>query len=134
MDLFAGSGALGIEALSRRAREVVFVDKSRQSIIAVKKNLLKLNLEAKLIRADALLFIETYKGEPYDLIFIDPPYNKYNPHTIFTAIEEANFLNEGGHLIFELQAGAAEPIANTLLPASLRTLSDTSVGIWFKGG
>jgi 16S rRNA (guanine966-N2)-methyltransferase len=74
LDLFAGSGALGIEALSRRAREVVFVDEDRHAIDAVRRNLAVLGIEAPLHRQDALAFLAAGPA-PFDLVFIDPPYS-----------------------------------------------------------
>ena len=132
LDLFAGSGALGIEALSRRAGKAVFVDKSRRACQAVYKNLNKLGIEAKVSHIDALKFIRYYKSEPFNLIFIDPPYDEFHPETIIKAIEEVEILNEGGHLIYELKAGQQEPETTSLLLTSFRTLSDTTVGIWFR--
>ena len=75
LDLFAGTGAMGIEALSRGASEVVFNDFSKKSLQIVKKNLEKLKIEngVKVVNFDASRFLITNK-EPFDVIFIDPPY------------------------------------------------------------
>jgi 16S rRNA (guanine966-N2)-methyltransferase len=134
LDLFAGSGALGIEALSRRAKEAVFVDKSRSAVNAIRQNLMKLELNCKVHRAEALHFISTYKGEPFELVIVDPPYYEYFPQTILDTIEDSNLLNDGGHLVLEMETGAIEPQAKVLLPSSSRALSDTLVSIWFKKG
>jgi 16S rRNA (guanine966-N2)-methyltransferase len=134
LDLFAGSGALGIEALSRHAREAVFVDKARNAILSLEKNLQKLHLEGKIIRADALHFVENYQGEPFDLICLDPPYEKFYPQILLSALEKSNLLNPGGHVVFEMMADTPEPETETLLLSSFRTLGDTSIGIWFKQG
>jgi len=77
LDLFAGSGALGFEALSRGARSVVFVDNSRSSIQFIKKNSLTLGLSQACIveYSDVMEFIRKSSIE-YDLVFADPPYNK----------------------------------------------------------
>jgi 16S rRNA (guanine(966)-N(2))-methyltransferase RsmD len=76
LDLFAGSGALGIEALSRGARSAVFVDQSRQAIQAVKANLEALGIEADVrpVAARAALRTASSRCEAYDLVFLDPPY------------------------------------------------------------
>ncbi len=83
LDLFAGSGNLGIEALSRGAHEVTFVDKSPVAIRCIEKNLASLGNQAHIdvIRADALSFIRHCTRE-FDLIFMDPPYNKGLASTI----------------------------------------------------
>lgn len=80
LDLFAGSGAIGIEALSRGAGEAVFVDISRDAIECVKENLIhtKLNNKAAVIRGNynsALKSLEG-QGKKFDMVFLDPPYNK----------------------------------------------------------
>lgn len=73
LDLFAGNGSLGIEALSRYAKHCTFVEKSPQNFAIVQENLTKAHLleQATLIRGDAFLFPW---AESYDLIFIDPPF------------------------------------------------------------
>ena len=132
LDIFAGSGALGIEALSRNAGETLFIDKSHKSVITIKKNLQKIDCQASVLKNDALLYLKKFKSEPFDIIFIDPPYRDYAPSTIFTLIEKNNLLHKGGHLVYELSAGTPEPVTNMLLPNSYRTLGDTTIGIWFR--
>lgn len=74
LDLFAGSGAIGIEALSRGAAEVVFVDVSPKSLELVRKNLDKTRLLGSVIKSDAKEFLAT--AGAFDIIFMDPPYDK----------------------------------------------------------
>ena len=76
LDLFAGSGALGLEALSRGAAEVTFVDAAPAAIAALKANLDDLGAEAKVHRSDALRFLRAAAGKArhYDLVLLDPPY------------------------------------------------------------
>ncbi len=76
LDLFAGSGALGIEALSRGAAEAVFVDSSTAAIGAIKRNLAALGLSAEVRRQRALVYLQAARGRrrQYDLVFLDPPY------------------------------------------------------------
>jgi 16S rRNA (guanine966-N2)-methyltransferase len=73
LDLFAGSGALGIEALSRGASSATFVDRSRAALAVVERNLSELGLEGEVHRSDALAFLD--RGAAYDLVFLDPPYD-----------------------------------------------------------
>ena len=75
LDLFAGSGQLGIEALSRGAASATFVDMSKDSLSAVKYNLehTKLGDNAKVIQTDALSFLKLTKDK-FDIVFLDPPY------------------------------------------------------------
>jgi len=76
LDLYAGSGALGIEALSRGAAAAVLVDSSRVAVTAIRRNLSELGLEASVQRRDALAYLAAAGGgDPYDLVFVDPPYD-----------------------------------------------------------
>jgi 16S rRNA (guanine966-N2)-methyltransferase len=76
LDLFAGSGALGIEALSRGAAEATFVDAAPAAAAAIRGNLERLDLEAEVRRADARAFLRNARtrARPYDLVLLDPPY------------------------------------------------------------
>ena len=76
LDLFAGSGALGIEALSRGAATATFVDKAAPAIRAVGTNLEALGADATVVRAEARRFLggASRSGRSYDLVFLDPPY------------------------------------------------------------
>jgi 16S rRNA (guanine966-N2)-methyltransferase len=76
LDLYAGSGALGIEALSRGAAAAVFVDSSQAAVTAIHRNLCELGLEAPVQRRDALAYLAAATaGDPYDIVFADPPYD-----------------------------------------------------------
>jgi 16S rRNA (guanine(966)-N(2))-methyltransferase RsmD len=76
LDLFAGSGALGIEALSRGARDATFVDASPAAARAVRENLERLGAEGRVFRADAPSFLRgaARHGDVWDLVLCDPPY------------------------------------------------------------
>jgi 16S rRNA (guanine(966)-N(2))-methyltransferase RsmD len=76
LDLFAGSGALGIEALSRGASRALFVDSSDRAVTTIRRNLRALGLDAEVQRRDALAFLAaTDDRPPFDVAFIDPPYD-----------------------------------------------------------
>jgi 16S rRNA (guanine966-N2)-methyltransferase len=76
LDLFAGSGALGIEALSRGAAEATFVDSDPRAVRAVRDNVAALGIDAEVRRADARAFLVRAREQQrhYDLVFLDPPY------------------------------------------------------------
>jgi 16S rRNA (guanine966-N2)-methyltransferase len=74
LDLFAGSGALGIEALSRGAGEAVFVDSDARAVAAVRANLATVGAEAAVHRRDAFAWLASVEGT-FDLVFADPPYS-----------------------------------------------------------
>ena len=79
LDLFAGSGALGLEALSRGARHVTFVENSPRALKTLERNIVDLGVPAescRVVRADALRFVEATKALEYEVAFADPPYAK----------------------------------------------------------
>ena len=104
LDLFAGSGALGLEALSRGASHADFCDKSRQAAMAIAENISSLQLETRtrLLRMDWSRALQSLAGEGarYDLIFLDPPYQTdYGP--ILWSIADYGLLTKDGLLIAE---------------------------------
>ena len=105
LDLFAGSGALGIESLSRGAREVVFNDCSKDSVAIVKKNLSSLKIpvngeEAKVMQADYTACLSQIKGK-FDLVFIDPPYRFDYGKKALELIAKEGLLTEDGIAVCE---------------------------------
>ncbi len=75
LDLFAGTGALGIEALSRGAASLTFVESSPEVVVVLERNLESLAASrAEIVRGDALGFLANYRGEAFDIIFVDPPF------------------------------------------------------------
>lgn len=77
LDMFSGSGQMGIEALSRGAATATFIDRSKQALKVVERNLLVTNLKqfAKICNTDAISFART-TPDKYDIVFLDPPYNQ----------------------------------------------------------
>jgi 16S rRNA (guanine966-N2)-methyltransferase len=80
LDLYAGSGAMGLEALSRGAARAVFVERDGDAVRAIERNLDKLRLTATVLRQDAVtaLAAEAASGRKYDLVLVDPPYEMYS--------------------------------------------------------
>jgi 16S rRNA (guanine966-N2)-methyltransferase len=106
LDLFAGSGALGIEAISRGAREAVFVERDRSAILALQANLAALGLgveQARVRREEAIgaLGRARKREETYDLILIDPPYERAPVLGPRLAAALAGLLAPRGHLVVE---------------------------------
>lgn len=102
LDLFAGSGALGIEALSRGAAHAVFVESEADVAEYIEANVQMIGCEnqAEVIETDALAFIARCK-ETFDLIFADPPYGFAATPQIAGLIFAANILTPGGYLLIE---------------------------------
>lgn len=109
LDLFAGSGAMGFEALSRGAKRAVFVDSSKEAVRSIERNVEALDVaaEVSIIKADVLLALGKLekKGEAFDIIYVDPPYfsAKGFPYgaKVLTAIDAGKLLKEGGMLFIE---------------------------------
>jgi 16S rRNA (guanine966-N2)-methyltransferase len=105
-DLFAGSGAIGIEALSRGAAECVFVEKNRRHLGMINENLARTGLggRASLIGLDVekALNLLSREERQADLIFLDPPYQETNVPQVLRAIELSHLLREDGLLVLEL--------------------------------
>jgi 16S rRNA (guanine966-N2)-methyltransferase len=102
LDLFAGSGALGLEALSRGAAECVLVDMSDNAIKAMKLNITKLRCETncRIYKKRVSAFIKS-EIRKYDLIFLDPPYDRDLVNSTLQLIAEHNLLARNGKIIVE---------------------------------
>ena len=115
LDLFAGSGALGIEALSRGASSVVFVEADRQSAEIIEGNFAKTKLKGRIRQQDAFDFLRHASGaERFDIIFADPPYEKTQDGERFTekllANEQlAQLMDADGIFVLEKQPDEALP-------------------------
>lgn len=101
LDLFSGSGALGIEALSRGATHAVFVDKSRDSFELTRKNLKHVGVEGEVYNTDFKIAIKKLEGRKFNFIFLDPPYFGRNEQTIFDLIEKYDILAQKGIIFLE---------------------------------
>jgi len=97
LDLYAGTGAVGIEALSRGASRAIFVDISANSLACVKRNLEHSGFysKANVVRSDALFFLKK-REESFDIIFMDPPYSKDCINSALKLILKHGILNPGG--------------------------------------
>ena len=102
LDLFAGSGSLGIEALSNGASICYFVDKNKQ-ILNILKNNLKGIENSILIEKDYLMALEELKNKKFDVIFLDPPYKDNLITPSIKKIIELNMLNKDGIIVCEYE-------------------------------
>jgi 16S rRNA (guanine966-N2)-methyltransferase len=103
LDLFAGTGILGIEALSRGASDVVFVDHRRSILNEIQKQLLCLGLDNfRVVHSDALLFLnDPNYFQPFDLIFLDPPFGVYKIQDFLNHFENHEWLKPEGLIYYE---------------------------------
>ena len=99
LDLFAGTGQLGIECLSRGAAEAVFVDQSRDAVKIVRENLKSCGLEGAVLQMDALSFLRGCGR--FDLIFVDPPYDSPLYEEVLKVINSVDILSDGGIIMCE---------------------------------
>ena len=108
LDLFAGSGQLGIEALSRGASGCVFVDKNTEAVKIIKQNLQHTGLmeKSQVLGTDALSYL-TRPGDRFDLVFLDPPYASDLLTQVLDRVEP--LVNDGGIIICETDDSAALP-------------------------
>ncbi len=119
LDLFAGSGAMGLEALSRGAASAVFVESDPGACRVIERNLVKLDLSgAEIVGMDArrALAADAAAGRRYDLILVDPPYEDYSQLQKTLAIYLPRLLESGGVVVVETES-RLEPE----LPLELRT-------------
>lgn len=110
LDLFAGSGQMGIEALSRGAKRAVFVDSSARAVKCVNENLrnTRLDRSAEVISRDSFDYIK-FTSQTFDMIILDPPYRRGHIENILPMA--AKKLRTGGIIICEYESEAPEPAA-----------------------
>lgn len=131
LDLFAGSGAMGLEAMSRGAQHATFIDSDKEASKAIQANIKSLNLEesTRVISTDVFKGIGLLirQGKQFDIIYTDPPYA--NPlssiERIMQKIEEGSLLKQNGMLFIELAAGTD---IEAIKLNSLRLLSSRKMG------
>lgn len=105
LDLFSGSGAIAIEALSRGARQAVLVENNKQAIACIEENLTftKLNEKAQIIKSDVLhaLYSLSTKGDFFDIIFMDPPYNMEYEKEVLFYLSQSDLVNFSTIIVVE---------------------------------
>ncbi len=106
LDLFGGTGQLGIEAISRGAKSAVFIDQSEQACKLIRENLrlAKMEQDSKVIRGDYLSFLKTTK-EKFDIILLDPPYAEVFLENALKLITEIDILQSNGIIVAECPVG-----------------------------
>jgi 16S rRNA (guanine966-N2)-methyltransferase len=123
LDLFAGTGALGIEALSRGAASVLFVEEETAAVAAIERNLARTKLEGRVRKQDVFAFLRAAQiAEPFRVIFADPPYDKTKSGEQFTkllldSVELVRMLEPAGFFVLEKRPEEQMP------PAPLWTIS-----------
>lgn len=105
LDLFAGSGGIGIEALSRGAKDAVFIDNGVKQIACIRENLKTTKLEDKalVINSDVISGLKMLErnGRTFDLVFLDPPYNHQLENRVLESLKDSCLVNEDTLIIVE---------------------------------
>lgn len=131
LDLFAGSGALGIEALSRGAASATFVDDDARAVEAIRRNLEAVGTRADVQRRDVLRYLPGAAGERYDLVFADPPYD--SAVRLGGPLSESlpALLGDQGRIVTE--SDKRSPLLLDLPLVLERTYGDTRIAVHSRG-
>jgi 16S rRNA (guanine966-N2)-methyltransferase len=131
LDLYAGTGALGIEALSRGAREAVFVERAPRSLAVLRANIatLELGAAARILTGDAILGVRRLgrEGERFDLALLDPPYAAGEVGRALEALVAERILVPGGMVVVESGRRHPVPCVEGLAPIDERRYGDSVI-------
>lgn len=133
LDLFAGSGALGIEAVSRGGESAVFVESGIKQVSIIKENLNSLGLDAEIIDSDYIVACQLLSdgGKKFDIVFADPPYKEIMPLEVVKTICQYGLLSSGGLFIIEHKFG--QPVETELLKLiKQRKFGQTEVSFFIR--
>ena len=110
LDLFSGTGSLGIEALSRGAKDLVMVEKNRKSVDIMRANLKKFNVTepVEIIQKDVISFLKSYGGPPFDIIFADPPFTQEMADEVMQAAATTKIFHDQS--LMTIESGRREKI------------------------
>jgi 16S rRNA (guanine966-N2)-methyltransferase len=134
LDLFAGTGALGLEALSRGAAYCLFVDDSADARGVIRENIEALGLTgaSKVWRRDATKLGPAAHMQPFQLLFADPPYGKSLGEGALAAAADGGWLASGAVCVLEERAGIEPAIPSAFTPAGKRVYGDTAIHLLRK--
>jgi len=133
LDLFAGSGALGLEALSRGAARAVFVDGSPRALAALRRNIRRLDAGPVRVlrgRVTEVLPRLARDGEAFDLVFLDPPYGKGLAGETLSHLGRGDLLRPGARLVVEHEADAPPPSGEGLTAQDTRRYGDAALSFY----
>lgn len=131
LDLFAGTGALSLESVSRGAQEAVLIDLDRDACAAIRKNIesAKMQSACRLLQKDyrAALDQLAREGKPFDVVFIDPPYKMENTGEMCAALLDKGLLAEAFLIVVEHRKGCAPLVDARFEAFDLRNYRDTQI-------
>jgi 16S rRNA (guanine966-N2)-methyltransferase len=129
LDLYAGTGALGLEALSRGAEHATFVERGREALAALSANVEALcpKEQVRIVRGDVASALKKLEG-PFDLVFLDPPYADVSSGVVSRiAPDLASLLSEGAIVMVEHASADEPPVFDGLRPTEQRRYGDTAL-------
>ena len=127
-DFFSGTGALGIESMSRGAEHVTFVDSSRQAITVLQRNLEKLGVDAVVYRRTVESYLKSAnEPAPFEFIFCDPPYRFVQFESIISLIINRGLLCAGGQIIYESDSRNSAPNNENLTIIRQKKMGETLI-------
>jgi 16S rRNA (guanine966-N2)-methyltransferase len=132
LDLFAGTGNLAIEALSRGSHDAVLVEKSRDAHQVIQKNIEQMGVshKAKLLLLDAFKYINSYPDEVFDLIFLDPPYREGLVLKVISTLKEYSCLAPDGVIVAE--TAKDEELDGDIYPFEIRKTGEYGdTKVWY---
>lgn len=140
VDLYAGTGALGIEAVSRGAEHATFVDDAKQAIAVLRGNLRDLGIERRCtvlpVRVERLATVPSLRGDGFDLVLADPPYAALRDAKVLEALaallggDTSTVVRPGGRFVLEHSKSLPPPAFPGLLHDDLRIYGDTALSFY----
>lgn len=139
LDLFAGSGALALEAISRGAAHAVLVDMAPSAIACIQKNVetLRYQEQTTVLRADWRMALERLatSEQRFSLVFLDPPYRMTDTNTVCERLAACGLLLPGALVVIEHRRGVEAPPAQAFTKKDARLYGDTQIDFWnYNGG
>jgi 16S rRNA (guanine966-N2)-methyltransferase len=136
LDLFSGTGNLGIEAISRGAQHVTFVDLNKKSLMILKQNLQKLKVTEphQIHQADVLKYLKNYQGPAADIVLIDPPFTEKMGHDVMEALSASACFAE--HTLISIESSSKERMEDrygNLIRTTRKEYGDKILSIFQKG-
>ena len=133
LDLFSGSGQMGLEALSRGAAKAVLVDKEKAAVEIITQNATKARLleRAEIRHSDAISFLSAYRGEPFHLVFLDPPYALGLIPQCLSLLLSRQLLTPGAVVVCETGSLEAVFDGDEALAARFHVLRESRYGVAF---
>ena len=128
-DIFAGAGAIGIEALSRGAKKIIFIENNKTVLKYLKENLTVLTDKTEVIPFDVQKALDIITTEKFDIIFLDPPYNKGLIEPTVKKISEYNMINKQGIIVIEHHKKEIFSLPENLAIFKKKEYSDTIITI-----